>query len=48
MAITTNGKRKRVVFSVEFRLSVLVSVAKGISYSELSEKLDIGKSTITD
>ena len=42
-----NRERKRVVFSIESKLSVLVSVAKGVSYSELSEKFDIGKSTIT-
>ena len=28
-------------------MSTLDSVAKGVSYSELSEKFDIGKSTIT-
>ena len=28
-------------------MSVLDSVAKGVSYSELSEKFNIGKSTIT-
>ena len=43
----TNGKRKRVVLSIESKLSVLESVAKGVSYSELSEKFGVGKSTIT-
>ena len=47
IAITTNRKWKRVVLSIESKLSVLDSVAKGVSYSELSEKFDIGKSTIT-
>ena len=47
MAVTMNRKWKRVVLSIESKLSVLDSVAKGISYSELSEKFDIGKSTIT-
>ena len=48
MAITTNRKWKSVVLSIESKLSVLDSVAKGVSYCELSEKLDIGKPTITD
>ena len=47
MAITKNRKWKHVVLSIESRLSVLDSVAKEVSYSELSEKFDIGKSTIT-
>ena len=47
MAVTRNRKWKRVVLSIESKLSVLDSVAKGVSYSELSEKFDIGKSTIT-
>ena len=47
MAVTTNRKQKRVVLSIESKLSVLDSVAKGVSYSELSEKFNIGKSTIT-
>ena len=44
MVVTTNRKRKRVVLSIEFKLSALDSVAK---VAELSEKFDIGKSTIT-
>ena len=48
MAITTNRKRKRIVLFIKSKLSALDSrVAKGVSYSELSEKFDIGKSTIT-
>ena len=47
MAVTRNGKWKHVVLSIEFKLSVLDSVAKGVSCSEMSEKFDIGKSTIT-
>ena len=41
MAATTNRKRKSVVLSIESKLSVLDSVAKEVSYSELSEKFDI-------
>ena len=48
MAVTRNRKWKRVVLSIESKLSVIDSVAKGVSYSELSEKFDIGKSTITN
>ena len=40
-------KRKRVVLSIESKLTVLDSVAKGVGYSELCEKFGIGKSTIT-
>ena len=47
MAATINRKWKRVVLSIESKLSVLDRVAKGVSYSELSEKFNIGKSTIT-
>ena len=47
MAVTRNRKWKHVVLSIESKLSVIDSVAKGVSYSELSEKFDIGKSTIT-
>ena len=42
----TNRKRKRVVLSIESKLTVLDSVAKGVGYSELCEKFGIGKSTI--
>ena len=34
----TDRKRKRVVLSIESKLSVLDSVAKGVGYSELYEK----------
>ena len=40
-------KRKRVVLPIESKLKVLDSVAKGVGYSELSNKFGIGKSTIT-
>ena len=40
-------KRKHVVLSIESKLTVLDSVAKGVGYSELCEKFGIGKSTIT-
>ena len=43
----TDRKRKRVVLSVESKLTVLDSVAKWVGYSELCEKFGIGKSTIT-
>ena len=43
----TDRKRKRVVLSIESKLTVLDSVAKGVGYSELCEKFGIGKSTIT-
>ena len=38
----TDRKRKRVVLSIESKLSVLDSVAKGVSYSKLTEKFGIG------
>ena len=34
-----NRKRKSVVLSIESKLSVLDSVAKGVSYAEVSESL---------
>ncbi len=40
-------KRKRVVLSIDSKLKVLDSVAKGVGYSDLSDKFGIGKSTIT-
>ena len=43
----SDRKRKHVVLSIESKISVLDSVAKGVGYSELSEKFGIGKSTIT-
>ena len=43
----TDRKRKRVVLSIDSKLKVLNSVAKGVSYSEICEKYGIGKSTIT-
>ena len=43
----TDRKHKRVVLSIESTLTVLDSVAKGVGYSELTEKFGIGKSTIT-
>ena len=42
----TDRKRKCVVLSIESKLTVLDSVAKGVGYSELCEKFGIGKSTI--
>ena len=43
----TDRKRKRVVLSIESKMTVLDSVAKGVGFSELTEKFGIGKSTIT-
>ena len=39
----TDRKHKRVVLSVESKLTVLDSVAKGVGCSELCEKFGIGK-----
>ena len=43
----SDRKRKRVVLSINSKLEVLDSVAKGVGYSELCDKFGIGKSTIT-
>lgn len=43
----TDRKRKHVVLSIESKLTVLDSVAKGVGYSEPTEKFGIGKSTIS-
>ena len=40
MAVSRNRKWKHVVLSIESKLSVLDSVAKGVSYIKLSEKFD--------
>ena len=40
MMAITNRKWKHVVLSIESKLSVIDSVAKGVSYTELSEKFD--------
>ena len=40
MAVSRYRKWKHVVLSTESKLSVVDSLAKGVSYSELSEKFD--------
>lgn len=45
--VNPNRKRKRVSLSIESKLSILDSVAKGVSYSDVSEKFGFGKSMIT-
>ena len=44
---TSERKRKRVVLPIDSKLQVLDGVAKGVSYSDLSDKFGIGKSTIS-
>ena len=41
-------KRKKVVLSIEEKLDILELIGKGTSYTIITEKYGIGKSTLTD
>ena len=41
-------KRKRVVLSIESKLTILEKIAKGVTQARVAEEYNIGQSTITD
>ena len=43
-----DSKRKKVVLSIEEKLDILELIEKGTSYTIITEKYGIGKSTVTD
>ena len=46
--VASSSKRKRVVLSIEDKLTVCDLVRKKVSYSEINNRFNIGKSTISD
>ena len=46
--MASSSKRKRVVLSIEDKLTVCDLVRKKVSYSEINNRSNIGKSTISD
>ena len=46
--MASSSKRKRVVLAIEDKLTVCDLVRKRVSYSEINNRFNIGKSTISD
>ena len=46
--MVSSSKRKRVVLSIEDKLTVCDLVRKKVSYSEINNRFNIGKPTISD
>ena len=44
----TGQKRKRVVLSIENKLKILKLIDSNVSYTVISERFDIGRSTVCD
>ena len=43
-----SSKRKKVVLSIKEKLDILELIGKGTSYTIITKKYGIGKSTVTD
>ena len=48
LSMASSSKRKRVVLSIEDKSTVCDLVRKKVSYSEINNRLNIGKPTISD